>query len=392
MGRIKAVSLWIGKGAATGVFSGTVGYLTKLALAKSKILDPLGSWLGDQLSVRVPDLALWAGVALGLTIWITIMVTLSRRSRAAPLDGLAAIDPRSALGQVMAMSEEEFAKLGSPPAQSPLALDVGEDGELFETKGSLYSTKRTFKVRISNRDARKTVRGITVRILSTSPATDYIGPWMLAEGLTVPAGDYHLVPLVSYGEAMDPEKFDSSDSFIQVEVARNALTINTDVATILHLRATGDDVAPADLRCRVWKENGRLRIDGVPAGDRSSVSAAIRRDVGIGEAACRIVFGGWGPSIMHHGGGFLGDIVQAVSDMRQRALDGHITIWGRTHRLGVFDKIPSEFWRENRPDELSLYNPDPDAQSYTACENNRPTVRYLDLMVSKAQIEAEWPR
>jgi hypothetical protein len=116
-----------------------------------------------------------------------------------------------------------------------------------------------------------------------------------------------------------------------------------------------------------------------------------RRDTPIAEAVCWTVLRRWGANFVNDGGGQLDRFVPAVDDMRQAARDGHVRVWGKINRSGVFELIDPTFWADHYKDHMSLFNPDPDAETCTACNHQRPLARYLDLMVSRAEIEREWP-
>jgi hypothetical protein len=73
------VVTWLAKAAGSGVVSGVVAYIVKVALGRWGILDPLALALGNLLTVRGEDLA-WAIAALaGLAMWAGLMWALTRR-------------------------------------------------------------------------------------------------------------------------------------------------------------------------------------------------------------------------------------------------------------------------------------------------------------------------
>jgi hypothetical protein len=104
-----------------------------------------------------------------------------------------------------------------------------------------------------------------VSVLKVEPPIDYgDGPWTVADDFGVASGDTTFVSLVQYGEARDPQKYPCGDSFFELLPATTG-SPKFDVGKeyVLTLRAMSPRSAYQDFQCKVWVENGRLRIENV---------------------------------------------------------------------------------------------------------------------------------
>jgi hypothetical protein len=147
-------------------------------------------------------------------------------------------------------------------------LSVGEGGPYFQTTGSnLYATKRTFKLKVENIHGNRHLAHCKVSVLKVEPPIEYgSSPWTVADDFGIASGDTTFVPLVQYGEARDPQKYPSGDSFFELLPATPASPkFDVDKEYALTLRATSPRSAYQDFECKVWVENGRLRIENVTA-------------------------------------------------------------------------------------------------------------------------------
>jgi len=81
--------------------------------------------------------------------------------------------------------------------RSLLRLSTGEYGPFFRTTGKMYSTQRTYYLKVENIDNEKHVTGIKLSITSIEPQEEYFGPWELESGFALAAGDYKFVPRLS---------------------------------------------------------------------------------------------------------------------------------------------------------------------------------------------------
>ena len=145
---------------------------------------------------------------------------------------------------------------------SIIKMTVGEDGPYFDTTGNMYSIRRTFNLRLENVDPSKPVSNCSTKILSVTPDPGYTGPWLLNDGLSLAAGEHEFVPLVTYGEAMDPIKYDSADSFMTMGTADDYPLLDIGEKYTVTIRATAPETAPCDFQCGVWVDDaGRLRIE-----------------------------------------------------------------------------------------------------------------------------------
>jgi hypothetical protein len=137
-------------------------------------------------------------------------------------------------------------------------LSVGESGPYFQTTGSnLYSTQRTFKLKVENIHGNRHLAHCKVSVLKVEPPIEYgDGPWMVASDFEVASGDTAFVPLVQYGEAHD-----SFFELLPATLASPKFDIGKEY--VLTLRATSPRSAFQDFQCKVWVEDGRLRIENV---------------------------------------------------------------------------------------------------------------------------------
>ena len=155
------------------------------------------------------------------------------------------------------------------PRPTSLKMSTAESEPFFKTTGKLYSTKRTFYLKVENIDNERPVTNIRVAILSVNPHSDRQdrqGPWDLASGFSLAAGDHKFIPLVRYGEAnsdgYSTPAYDRSDTFFEVLTDGLGPTCERGTAYTISIRATGFGTAPCDYTCQVWveKPDGRLRI------------------------------------------------------------------------------------------------------------------------------------
>jgi hypothetical protein len=123
------------------------------------------------------------------------------------------------------------------------------------------------KLKLENVAVERAVSEIKLTLLSVEPQSEYIGPWVLASGITLAAGDHTFIPLVSYGEADSAEKYstsryDRSDSFFIFLAQRNCPSPPKANPQYVRIRATGIGSAPCDYRAKIWVDptESRLRI------------------------------------------------------------------------------------------------------------------------------------
>ena len=153
-------------------------------------------------------------------------------------------------------------KLQNKDGTSSIRMTVGESGPYFDTGGGVYDIRRTFNLKLENIDRSKPFSNCSVKILSVTPATDYEGPWPLSEGLSLAAGEHVFIPLVTYGEAREPDKNPAyGDTFMTMGTANGRPCLDVGEEYTVTLRATAQNTASCDFECRVWVDgDGRLRI------------------------------------------------------------------------------------------------------------------------------------
>ena len=70
-------------------------------------------------------------------------------------------------------------------------------------------------------------------------------------------------------------------------------------------------------------------------------------------------------------------------------MDGDITVWGKLRTNKVYDKIPPQHWAKHGIDDVS-FNAGSDGTRWTDIHGSDGE-DYHSLMVSKSEIEREWP-
>jgi class 3 adenylate cyclase len=166
--------------------------------------------------------------------------------------------------------DQQRAAKGTTPAErrSALRISSGENGPYLQTKAhGLRHTERTLKLKIENTNPVDAITGIKMTILSIEPQSEYVGPWMIVENLTLAAGDHCFVPFVSYQEARtetgySTTRYERSATFLEILTAGTQPKPPRDIAQFVTVRATGIGSAPCDYRCKIWvdRPDGRLRV------------------------------------------------------------------------------------------------------------------------------------
>jgi hypothetical protein len=110
-----------------------------------------------------------------------------------------------------------------------------------------------------------------------------------------------------------------------------------------------------------------------------------KREVSLAEALGWAAYGKWGEPF--HGTPFTialsgGPSIQhLLSLVTAGAREGRLTIWGKRDHPGHYEKIPQSHWEDN---ELAL----PDVFGSIATREENP---YRNLMLSRTEVEREWP-
>jgi hypothetical protein len=145
-----------------------------------------------------------------------------------------------------------------------LRIDVGEAGPFFYTRTkNLYKIRRTFNIKIENIDKHMSVSGCKVHLVDIEPK-EYPGPWVLKDDFRLGAGDHIFVPLVTYGEAREPEKFACGDTFMVIHLPEPSPKPSASIEHILTLKVTSLETAPYQIQCKLWVDkSARLRIEKI---------------------------------------------------------------------------------------------------------------------------------
>lgn len=170
-------------------------------------------------------------------------------------------------------------KAGSADAHDKyLQIAIGEDGPFIEfPKHGLYGITRLLKVEVRNGDTHRALFQCKLQITDIEPPSGYRGPWVLKDGFSLAAGDQIFVPIASYGEARNPDKFNCADTLIILHAGDKELALPME--NFLTLRATALDSPFCEIRCRIWvDEKGKLRISNVGGAALQSSSDRVFAD------------------------------------------------------------------------------------------------------------------
>lgn len=151
----------------------------------------------------------------------------------------------------------------STDTESSLKMTIGEGGPYFKTKGGVYDILRTFNLKLENIDRSSPISDCSVHILSVTPQVDYDeSPWLLKNEIGLAAGEYAFIPLVTYGEARDPNKYSCGDTFMTMGTEKGRPNLDAGTKYTITLRAVAPETAYCEFKCQVWvSEEGRLRIE-----------------------------------------------------------------------------------------------------------------------------------
>jgi hypothetical protein len=113
----------------------------------------------------------------------------------------------------------------------------------------------------------------------------------------------------------------------------------------------------------------------------------VRRDVPLPEALAYAEYGEWGKRFVDAAASAKNQANEQLEHFRQLAHDGALTVWGRLTENGVFQLVPKEHWIDHHVEWFDLL------RGNARTENVRHThpEPFLELMVSKAEFEREWP-
>ncbi|HWA68928.1 MAG TPA: hypothetical protein VG821_03725 [Rhizomicrobium sp.] len=136
----------------------------------------------------------------------------------------------------------------------------------------------------------------------------------------------------------------------------------------------------------------RRKASLVPGGVVYQDTRPVERDAWLQDAVAFALYGHWptqDEKIFDQEGDLdkLGTIVQA---MRQSAADGRLSIWGRSHELGVLEHIEPEFWLHNQIDYLRLFGPADGVRTEQTVGRVNEYAVYKSLMVSHVQVERQF--
>ena len=157
----------------------------------------------------------------------------------------------------------------------------------------------------------------------------------------------------------------------------------------LTLKATAAESSPDVVHCRLRVEDGMLRLerrDATPAKEMP-----VERDAWLQDAVCYAVHRRWlgADEKAFSTEAEMGKAGSIADEMRQLAFDGKFKVWGKASFVGVYEPIPPEFWAHHQIDFMRLVGDE--AQNVKTERTGRDYRIYRELMVSRAQTEAQWP-
>lgn len=143
---------------------------------------------------------------------------------------------------------------------------------------------------------------------------------------------------------------------------------------------------PIDLS--VLRKDLRPVLDFYERDEPAREPVKVVRDTPLREALMYVATGVWGLKPMARGGDELGALERAVREFRQHALDRVVSVWGQTSSHSVWVPIDPDYWLNHQVAFLDLLR----AETKTTKLNHRGAdPLYTDLMVCRAEFEAEFP-
>jgi len=112
------------------------------------------------------------------------------------------------------------------------------------------------------------------------------------------------------------------------------------------------------------------------------------RDKPVGEALAYVLIGRWGERFMTAVEQGLARSNDVSQQMRQLAHDGRLRVWGRRTESGIHELIPPDYWIDHQFEWFDLLRGNGTTKQTEPPASDR---RYVDLMVSRAEIEEVMP-
>jgi hypothetical protein len=148
-----------------------------------------------------------------------------------------------------------------PRAISALRISFGmEDGNTSTAGSNLYQLRRTLSLKLEN-IGQKALSSCKLIVESSDAKSGITFPLVLREGITLAPGEHIFIPLVRYGEALEPHKFNCADSFATLVTPDEKPLFDVGESIQINLKVTGLDTPPHTAQCRTWiSQEGRLQI------------------------------------------------------------------------------------------------------------------------------------
>ena len=135
------------------------------------------------------------------------------------------------------------------------------------------------------------------------------------------------------------------------------------------------------------------RTPNAPNDQPAPITKEPQRDVWLLDAVYYIGFGTWAPIEWDDLQGQTNRLGGVPEDIRQRALDGDLPIWGREGFAGPLDLLPKKYWKYYGFDWFSLLGDEPE-EFQTEIKENVSTISIgvcRSLKTSKSKVEELWP-
>jgi hypothetical protein len=148
-----------------------------------------------------------------------------------------------------------------PRAMSALRISFGmEDPNTSSTTKNLYQVLRTLSVKLEN-IGQKALSGCKLIVESSDAKSGIKLPLVLREGITLAPEEHIFIPLVRYGEALDPKTYDCADSFATLATPDGNPLFDVGENIAINLKATGVDTPACNAQCNVWiSSEGKLQV------------------------------------------------------------------------------------------------------------------------------------
>jgi hypothetical protein len=133
-----------------------------------------------------------------------------------------------------------------------------------------------------------------------------------------------------------------------------------------------------------------LVIAAVSAGFAFWPQSKVPRDRPLGEALAYACFRQWGRRFIDAAGTHGSGVNEELGKWHQLARDGRVAVWGIRTQHSTYERLGPEYWSDHEVEWFSLLKGKDSSEPTTQAYSDQ--LRYDGLMVSRAQVEKEWPK